>query len=38
MHLKFDSVVFTRFFVTGLILATVVYCIALTAFEFWSKG
>ena len=38
MHLKFDSVVFTRFFVTGLILATAVYCIALTASEFWSKG
>ena len=38
MHLKFDSVVFTRFFVTGLILATAVYCIALTVFEFWSKG
>ena len=38
MHLKFDSIVFTRFFVTGLILATAVYCIALTAFEFWSNG
>ena len=35
---EFDSVVFTRFFVTGLILATAVYCIALTVFEFWSKG
>ena len=38
MHLKFDSILFRRFFVAGLILATVVYCIALTAFEFWSKG
>ena len=38
MHLKFDTVVFTRFFVTGLILATAVYCLFLTVFEFWSKG
>ena len=38
MHLKFDSILFRRFFVAGLILATVVYCIALTVFEFWSKG
>ena len=38
MHLKFDSPVFTKFFVAGLVLATVVYGIALTVFEFWHKG
>ena len=38
MHLKFDSPLFTKFFVTGLMLATAVYGIALTVFEFWHKG
>ena len=38
MHLRFDSRMFTRFFVTGLVLATVVYLITLTIFEFWTKG
>jgi cytochrome c oxidase subunit 4 len=38
MHLRFDSSLFTKFFVGGLVLATGVYMIALTAFEFWTKG
>jgi len=38
MHLRFDSPMFTKFFVTGLVLATAVYCITLTVFEFWTKG
>ena len=38
MHLRFDSPLFTKFFVAGLVLATVVYGIALTVFEFWHKG
>ena len=38
MHLKFDSPLFTKFFVTGLVLATAVYGITLTVFEFWHKG
>ncbi len=38
MHLRFDSPLFTKFFVTGLVLATAVYGVALTVFEFWTKG
>jgi len=38
MHLRFDSPLFTKFFVAGLILATTVYLVFLTVFEFWSKG
>ena len=38
MHLRFDSPLFTKFFVTGLVLATVVYGVLLTVFEFWHKG
>ena len=38
MHLRFDSQVFTKFFVGGLVLATFVYVVALTMFEFWNKG
>ena len=38
MHLRFDSRMFTRFFVTGRVLATTVYLITLTVFEFWTKG
>jgi cytochrome c oxidase subunit 4 len=38
MHLRFDNSLFTKFFVGGLILAVAVYVIALSAFEFWSKG
>ena len=36
MHLKFDSPVFMRLFVAGLILAVGVYMVMLSAFEFWS--
>ena len=36
MHLKFDSPVFMRLFIMGLILASIVYVIMLSAFEFWS--
>lgn len=36
MHLKFDSRLFSRLFVSGLVLASAVYIIMLTAFEFWS--
>ena len=38
MHLRFDSPLFTKFFVTGLVLATLVYGVLLTVFEFWTKG
>tara|TARA_B110000438_G_scaffold187323_1_gene179018 strand:+ start:1055 stop:1390 length:336 start_codon:yes stop_codon:yes gene_type:complete len=38
MHLRFDTRIFTRFFITGLVLASFVYVIALTMFEFWTKG
>lgn len=36
MHLKFDNPIFGRMFVAGLVLATGVYVIALSAFEFWA--
>ena len=36
MHLKFDNPIFGRMFVGGLVLATGVYVIALSAFEFWA--
>jgi len=39
MHLKFDSNLFTRLFVSGLILAIGVYTAALATFEFFrSEG
>ncbi|HJL89806.1 MAG TPA: cytochrome C oxidase subunit IV family protein [Acidimicrobiales bacterium] len=38
MHLRFDNSLFTKFFVGGLVLAVAVYVIALSTFEFWSKG
>jgi len=38
MHLRFDNPIFKRVFVFGLILAVVVYCIALTAMNFWSAS
>jgi cytochrome c oxidase subunit 4 len=37
MHLRYDHPLFRRVFVGGLVLAVVVYCIALTTFEFWSS-
>ena len=36
MHLKYDNPLFKRVFLFGLILATIVYMIALFAFEFWD--
>jgi cytochrome c oxidase subunit 4 len=36
MHLKFDSVVFRRFFIAGLVLATAVYLATLTAFQYFG--
>ena len=36
MHLKFDSRLFSRMFVAGLVLASAVYIAMLAAFEFWS--
>ena len=38
MHLRFDNPIFRRVFVFGLVLAVVVYCIALTAMNFWSSS
>ena len=38
MHLRFDSKMFTRFFVSGIVLAISVYFIFLTVFEFWTEG
>ena len=35
MHLKFDSVIFTRIFQVGLVIAIIVYLAMLTAFEIW---
>jgi cytochrome c oxidase subunit IV len=37
MHLKYDNPMFRRVFYFGLILAVIVYLIALTSFEFWSE-
>ncbi len=36
MHLKFDIPMFTRLFVGGIALATIVYVVMLTAFQFWD--
>jgi len=36
MHLKYDNPLFKRVFLFGLVLATIVYMIALFAFEFWD--
>ncbi len=38
MHLKYDTPLFKRVFVFGLILALVVFLIALFTFEFFSDG
>jgi cytochrome c oxidase subunit 4 len=37
MHLKFDSRIFRRFFVTGLILAITVYTIVLFTFRVFIR-
>ncbi len=36
MHLKYDSSLFTKIFVTGLVLASGVYIAALSAFKWWD--
>jgi cytochrome c oxidase subunit 4 len=36
MHLRFDSNLFTRMFVSGIVLAVTVYVAFLAAFEFFS--
>lgn len=36
MHLRFDSRLFTRMFVAGLVLAVVVYVIALVSMQFFG--
>ena len=36
MHLKFDSVLFQRIFVAGIVLALGVYLVMLTAFRIWG--
>lgn len=38
MHLKYDNPLFRRVFVFGLVLAVIVYCIALSAMNFWSSS
>jgi cytochrome c oxidase subunit IV len=35
MHLKFDSRIFTRIFVAGLVLAVAVYIAVLLTFRYW---
>jgi cytochrome c oxidase subunit IV len=37
MHLRFDSNLFTRMFVSGIVLAVTVYLAMLAAFEFFSS-
>ena len=37
MHLRFDSTLFTRMFVSGVVLAVFVYLAMLAAFQFFSK-
>jgi cytochrome c oxidase subunit 4 len=36
MHLKFDNKLFTWVFVSGLVLAVLVYIAAITTFEYWQ--
>jgi cytochrome c oxidase subunit IV len=38
MHLRYDNPLFRRVFVFGLLLAVVVYLIAMTTLQFWSDG
>lgn len=40
MHLKFENPILTQLFVSGLVLAIVVYFVMLSAFEFsfWNDG
>ena len=38
MHLRFDSNLFTRLFVSGILLAVTVYIATLATFQFFSKS
>jgi cytochrome c oxidase subunit 4 len=38
MHLRFDSLLFRRIFVGGLVLAVLVYIAALVSMEFWGNS
>lgn len=38
MHLRFDSLLFRRLFVGGLVLAVLVYMAALTSMQFWGNN
>jgi cytochrome c oxidase subunit 4 len=38
MHLTYDNHLFRRVFVFGLMLAVVVYLVALSAMQFWDPG
>ena len=37
MHLRFDSKIFRRLFITGILLAFGVYLIVLTTFHVWTR-
>jgi cytochrome c oxidase subunit 4 len=37
MHLRFDSVLFRRVFISGLALATMVYLVVFTSVQFFGK-
>jgi cytochrome c oxidase subunit IV len=37
MHLRFDSRLFRRLFITGIITALAVYTAALTMFQYWTE-
>ncbi len=36
MHLRYDHPLFRRVFVGGLVLAVIVFCIAMTTFGYWT--
>ncbi len=36
MHLKYDNPLFKRVFLFGLVLAVIVFLVALTSFEYWD--
>ncbi len=36
MHLRYDNPLFKRVFLFGLVLAVIVFLVALTAFEYWD--
>ena len=37
MHLRFDSKLFRRLFVTGIVLAVIVYTVLLTTLHIWER-